>query len=407
MSISLNQSSKLRILVVDDEAAFIYQTTDCLERAGYEVVVARNGREALSIADRGDVDLILLDVIMPVLNGVEVTKILKRNPLTKNIPIIVISTMTEYKERVEFFRIGANDYMPKPIDNGELLARSELQLSLVRLRREVEAVNASLQQKNRMLEQHMARVEHDLAVARGVQRAIFPPPDLELRNLSVHFRHFSSENLHSDYFDYQWDEAAGVFNMLVADVSGHGIASALLAAQLKVLFVTLTQQRPSPKEFMDEVNQFSVKFLTEGYYFTAIYSQYRPATKSLVLVNAGHVPLLYLEHGAGKIKQVESNNSPLGFFAGERYTEVELGVQEGDRVVVCTDGLTEHTNGANEMFGIEGVISALRQYGASPPDELAGLIVKQAREFGSAPVFRDDMTLGVVRFGQAQRAGGQ
>lgn len=404
MAISLNQPSKLRILVVDDEAAFIYQTTDCLERAGYEVVIARNGRDALSIADKGDVDLILLDVIMPVLNGVEVTKILKRNPLTKSIPIIVISTMTEYKERVEFFRIGANDYMPKPIDNGELLARAELQLSLVRLRREVEAANASLQQKNRMLEQHMARVEHDLAVARGVQRAIFPPPDMELRNLSVHFRHFSSENLHSDYFDYQWDEAAGVFSMLVADVSGHGIASALLAAQLKVLFVTLTQQRPSPREFMDAVNQFSVKFLTEGYYFTAIYSQYHPTTKRLAMVNAGHVPLLYLEHATGKIKQVESNNSPLGFFAGESYSEVELNVQESDRVVVCTDGLTEHTNGANEMFGIEGVINALRRHGADPPDELAGLIVKQAREFGSAPVFRDDMTLGVVRFGQSVQA---
>jgi phosphoserine phosphatase RsbU/P len=400
MPITLNSASKPRILVVDDESAFIYQTTDCLENVGYEVVVARNGREALSIADKGEVDLILLDIIMPVLNGVEVTKILKRNPLTKSIPIIVISTMTEYKERVEFFRIGANDYMPKPIDNGELLARVDLQLSLVRLRYEVEAANSSLQQKNRMLEQHVARIEHDLAVARGVQRAIYPPPDMELPNLSVHFRHFSSENLHSDFFDYQWDEQAGVFNMLVADVSGHGIASALLAAQLKVLFVTLSQQRPSPKQFMDEVNQISVKFLTDGYYFTAIYFQYRPSSRTLTLVNAGHVPLLYLERGTGKIKQVESSNSPLGFFAGESYSEVQLSVQDNDLVVLCTDGLTEHTNAGNEMFGIERVVQGIRQNSAAEPAELAGLLVLQAREFGSAPVFRDDMTLGVVRFGK-------
>lgn len=400
----LTSSTKPRILVVDDEPAFIFQTTDCLEQIGYEVVVARNGREALTIADKGDVDLILLDIIMPVLNGVEVTKILKRNPLTKDIPIIVISTMTEYKERVEFFRIGANDYMPKPIDSGELLARVDLQLSLVRLRHEVEAANSSLQQKNRMLEQHVARIEHDLAVARGVQRAIYPPSDMALPFLSIHFRHFSSENLHSDFFDYQWDEQAGVFSMLVADVSGHGIASALLAAQLKVLFVTLSQQRPSPKQFMDEINQISVKFLTDGYYFTAIYFQYRPGLKTLTLVNAGHVPMLYLERGSGKIKQVESSNSPLGFFSGESYSEVQLSVQDGDVVVLCTDGLTEHTSASNEMFGIERVIQGLRQNSSSEPAELAGLLVLQAREFGSAPVFRDDMTLGVIRFGAPGQA---
>jgi serine phosphatase RsbU (regulator of sigma subunit) len=398
MSVTLNPSSRSRILVVDDEPAFIVQTKECLESHGYDVAVARNGRDALSLADRGGIDLILLDIIMPVLNGVEVTKILKRNPLTKDIPIIVISTMTEYKERVEFFRIGASDYMPKPIDNGELTARVSLQLQLVRLRKEVEAANSSLQQKNRMLEQHVARIEHDLAVARGVQRAIYPPQDTEYDLLSVHFRHLSSENLHSDFYDYMWDEAAGVFNMLVADVSGHGIASALLASQLKVLFVTLSQQRPTPKQFMDEVNQISVKFLIEGYYFTAIYVQYKPAAKQLTLVNAGHVPLLYYEQASGKIKQVESTNSPLGFFAGEQYEEARLSVQPGDIAVVCTDGLTEHTNAANEMFGLDGIIGVLRQYGSSPPGELAGWFIKQAREFGAAPVFRDDLTLGVLRF---------
>jgi CheY-like chemotaxis protein len=104
------RTARSRVLVVDDELAFINQTKDCLEQHGYEVITARNGKDALAILDREKVDLVLLDIIMPLLNGVEVTKIIKRNPSTREIPVIVISTMTEYKDRVEFFRIGANDY---------------------------------------------------------------------------------------------------------------------------------------------------------------------------------------------------------------------------------------------------------------------------------------------------------
>ena len=187
---------------MDDEPVFLSQVQECLHRSNYDVVLARNGREAIAQVDKGHFDLILLDIIMPVLNGVEVTKILRRNPLTKDIPIIVVSTMTEYKDRVEFFRIGANDYMPKPIDNGELLARVDLQLQVLRLRSEVEHANDALKQKNRMLEQHLARIEHDLAVARSVQRALLPQDVHHFDDLSIYYQQLSCENLGSDFVDY-------------------------------------------------------------------------------------------------------------------------------------------------------------------------------------------------------------
>jgi len=397
MGVSSNPRATPRILVVDDEPVFVHQTTECLRAEGYDVVAARNGREAIAIADKGGIDLILLDVIMPVLNGVEVTKILKRNTLTSEIPIIVISTMTEYKDRVEFFRIGASDYMPKPIDNGELLARVSLQLQLVKLRGEVEEANRALQQKNRMLEQNIARIEHDLSVARSLQRAIYPAPEAEFPGLSLHFWHESSENLRSDYFDYLQDES-GTIHVIIADVSGHGIASALLAAQFKVLFVGLARQGLAPREFMEQVNQLLVSFLTEGYYFTAIYLQYHPARRQLSLVNAGHVPLLYRERAGGRIRQVESTNSPLGFFAPEKYAEVQIPVAPGDLVMLLTDGLTEHSNAAGAMFDIEGVIACLKEHGAGSPRELLHHTIRRAKEFGATPVFSDDLTLGVMAF---------
>jgi phosphoserine phosphatase RsbU/P len=397
MGVTMPNEVKARVLVVDDEPAFLYQTQECLEKRGYEVVAVRNGKDALALADRQSFDLILLDIIMPGLNGVEVTKILRRNPRTKDIPVIVISTMTEYKDRVEFFRIGANDYMPKPIDSGELIARVDLQLQMVRLRSEVEAANEALTQKNHMLEQHVARIEHDLGVARKVQRSLLPTQEAQFPELDVHLRHHSCEDLGSDFIDYTHDDS-GLFHMIIADVSGHGIASALLAAQLKVLFLTMTKRGHRPSRFMEEINGLSEHFLTEEYYFTAIYMQYSPATGVLTMVNGGHPPLLYFEKSTGEVRQIDSRNAPLGFFNGEKYEEITLRPQSGDVMLMFTDGLIEHTNSANEMFEVQRVHAVFKPQASTAPDGLAETLVKQARDFGNSPVFSDDVTIGVLRF---------
>jgi sigma-B regulation protein RsbU (phosphoserine phosphatase) len=394
------RTARSRVLVVDDELAFINQTKDCLEQHGYEVITARNGKDALAILDREKIDLVLLDIIMPLLNGVEVTKIIKRNPATREIPVIVISTMTEYKDRVEFFRIGANDYMPKPIDNGELMARVELQLSLIRLRGEVEEANQALLQKNRMLEQHVARIENDLAVARNVQRALLPEPDRKLEGVKVTFKHMSSENLGSDFVDYLIDDN-GIFHMIFDDVSGHGIASALFASQLKVLFVSMTARTLPPRTVMDQINHLSQRFMTKGYYYTAIYLQYDRRSRQLVLVNAGHPPLLLLEKATGKVKQVESSNSPLGLFPNEKYHDVQLTVGPGDKALLFTDGLTEHVNAANEMFEVTRVVKSLRQSSELGSLGIINQLLKEAKDFGSVPVFTDDVTVAVVDFDEA------
>jgi serine phosphatase RsbU (regulator of sigma subunit) len=397
MGVTLAHGEVPAILVVDDEPVFIQQTQTCLESQGYKVIVARNGRDALALIDKQKVDLILLDVIMPMLNGVEVTKILKRNPQTKNIPVIVISTMTEYKDRVEFFRIGANDYMPKPIDNGELLARVDLQLQLVKLRSEVQSANDRLTSYNRQLEKQMARIEHDLAVARSVQRALLPKSQAEFPGVQVLYEQMTREDLGSDYLDYLLDEN-GIFHLIIADVSGHGIAPALVASQLKVLFVSMGQKRTSASAFMEQINRLAGRFLIEGYYFTAIYMQYDAARHKMEVVNAGHTPLLLLERATGKIKQVRSHNVPIGFDDNEQFSANTFPITPGDRILLITDGILEHPNKANEMFDVTGVAKVLKQQAARRAPELLSEILKAAREFGTVPVFADDVTMCVLDF---------
>jgi serine phosphatase RsbU (regulator of sigma subunit) len=394
-------TSTPRILVVDDEPTFINQTRDCLEQHGYDVVAARNGKDALAIADEGNVDLILLDIIMPVLNGVEVTKILKANPRTMGIPIIVVSTMTEYKERVEFFRIGANDYMPKPIDNGELIARVNLQLQVTRLRRQVEEANEHLTQKNHLLQQYVSRIEHDLAVARSLQRTLQPPAIKQLSGAAFSFEHISSEDLGSDYVDYLIDDG-GVLHLIMADVSGHGIPSALLAAQFKVLFINTARKGRSLADVLGRLNRSAVNFLTEGYYFTAQYLQYEHSTGALSVGNAGHIPFLLYERETGKTKLVESTNTPLGFIEEEQYRSVSFHPKPGDLAVLLTDGLTEHRNEAGDMFEISRALDVVKRHADKTPSEIVKALIKASRDFGNLPLYQDDVTVCVLRFGDGE-----
>jgi len=267
----------------------------------------------------------------------------------------------------------------------------------VKLRRQVEAANASLMQQNRMLEQYLSRLEHDLSVARSVQRALLPDTEMEGKGLSIHYRHLSSENLGSDYFDYILD-SAGNTHIIIADVSGHGIASALLAAQLKVVFASLIPRKLAPKDFVAEVNKLSVQTLTKGYYFTAVYMVYQPGTQRLSVVNGGHTPVLYYSSADRSVKQVESDNSPLGFFENEEYEEFHFTTRPGDIALLFTDGISEHTNSMNEMFETSRVSAGLVAHAGLQESDLISALVKDARDFGSTPVFKDDLTLAVIKF---------
>ncbi|MCC7478432.1 fused response regulator/phosphatase [bacterium] len=400
MSLSAATTARPRVLLVDDEPAYIMMSKDCLESCGYEVVVARNGRDALAALASGNIDLVLCDIIMPVLNGVEVVKTIRNNPSTRDIPVIVISSMTEYKDRVEFFKLGANDYMPKPIDRGELTARVNMQLQLVHLRREVASMNDTLAAKNSALEGHLSRLEGDLRVARAVQRALLPPASSHIGNIDIYFEHNSTDKLGSDFIDYLVDDR-GELHMIIADVSGHGTASALIAAQLKVLFHEITQRNLDAKGLVNELNTAAVRTLTRGYYFTASYLRYEPLANVLSIVNGGHTPLLYLDRAGSKIRLVESDNSPLGFFAEERYAEIKFNPGEGDMIVMYTDGLTENRNASNLMFDVQGVIDAVKGFRGSSPRELAGSILRSAESFSGNTVtqFGDDVTICVLGFG--------
>ncbi len=122
--------SQAKILVVDDEVDNVRLLEALLLRRGFEVVKARNGAEALQQVDREQPDLILLDVMMPIMDGFEVCKILKDNPETRLIPVVIMTALGQVEDRVKGIEAGADDFLTKPVHRDELLARIHTSLRL-------------------------------------------------------------------------------------------------------------------------------------------------------------------------------------------------------------------------------------------------------------------------------------
>ena len=119
-----------KILIVDDEPFNVDYLEQELEYLGYETISAANGQEALQKVETDAPDLILLDVMMPVMDGLTVCRLLKENEETRFIPIVIMTALDRIEDRVEGIRAGADDFLTKPVDDRELLARIETTLKL-------------------------------------------------------------------------------------------------------------------------------------------------------------------------------------------------------------------------------------------------------------------------------------
>jgi diguanylate cyclase (GGDEF)-like protein len=149
-----------KILIVDDSVESRQLLLRILKKAGYKIFEAADGQEGLTQAAKILPDLILLDIVMPELDGYQVCEALKKDLRTADIPVIFLSAETETKDKIRGLESGGVDYITKPIDRGELLARVQTQLKIRRLTKELIRANIALIKKNAELEGANAAITH-------------------------------------------------------------------------------------------------------------------------------------------------------------------------------------------------------------------------------------------------------
>ncbi len=332
MALALPQKT---ILIVDDTPINIGVISGALKDL-YRTKVATNGEKALAIATGEDKpDLILLDVMMPGMDGYEVCRRLKANPDTRDIPVIFLTGQTGTEDETRGFEVGAVDYIHKPFSEAVVKARVRTHLML----REAHA----------QIARQLVEINIELEMARQIQLSILPRDTPEIQGLDIVARYLPMTSVAGDFYDFIRVDEKHV-GILVADVSGHGLPSALIASMLQVALTAQAGHAADPARVLSGLNQalcgkFEHNFVTAAYVFVDM------EKKQLTYAGAGHPPVLFWRKSSSNVSEVLENGLVLGMIPEATYTSVQLPVAVGDRSVLYTDGIPETKNPSQEEFG--------------------------------------------------------
>jgi sigma-B regulation protein RsbU (phosphoserine phosphatase) len=371
------------ILAVDDSAINLQVVVRTLYGSGHRILVAKDGPTALEIALRASPDLVLLDVMMPGMDGFEVCRALKAKPETRDAAVIFMSARGELSDKVSGLELGAVDYITKPIQAEEVLARVGAHLSRQHL--------------ERALRISRDKLDRELAGAARMQRSILPAAMPEHPRLSFAAYYETSRHAGGDYYDVL---ALGGdrFGIMVADVSGHGAPSAIVMAMIRAVLHTYPGVPDDPPAVLDHINRH-FRFLWESsMYATAVYGVIDAGRGTLRVSSAGHPPpyLLRPRETASPLPV-----DPTMCLIWDELRDIpcpELTLRPGDRVVFYTDGITERQAQDGAMYDTDQFATALTRIGAVASADIVRRIVSEVDQFAGGHEPEDDQTLLVAGF---------
>lgn len=371
------------ILVVDDTPASLRLLTQMLSERGYQVRPAPSGELALAAARAEAPDLILLDIRMPEMNGYEVCAQLKADAGTRDIPVIFISALDEIQDKVRAFSGGGVDYVTKPFQVEEVLARVQAHLALRQLQRE-------LQEANR-------RMTQELALAGEIQASLLPAELPELPGWEWAAMLRPAREMSGDFYDLI-PLADGRLGILMADVVDKGVKAALFMALTWALIRTYAGENPTePAAVLATVNSRILKDTRSGQFVTAFYGVLDPTTGAFTYCNAGHNPPVLLSPTANSpIRMLTRTGMILGVMADQSWGETTIELAPGDVLLFYTDGAADAENSEGVFFGQERLVEIARTHLGRPAQDVQDALVAAIHDFVGDMRQFDDIALMVV-----------
>jgi phosphoserine phosphatase RsbU/P len=371
---------KKTVLLVDDTPANI-QVANSILKDTYNIRIATNGAKALELANvTPSPDLILLDVMMPGMDGYEVCTRLKTAAETREIPVIFLTGQTEIEDETRGFEVGAVDYIHKPFSPAVVQARVRTHLVLRGIREQ--------------LAQQLLAIQKELETARQIQLSILPAEVPKIEGLDIAARYIPMSSVAGDFYDFIIVDEKHL-GILVADVSGHGMPAALIASMLKIALAAQVTHAGDPAQVLLGLNQalcgkFQRHFVTAAYLFVDMEKQ------TLTYAGAGHPPLLLWGRPSEGVRAVVENGLFLGKFPEATYSSVELPLREGDWALLYTDGIPETINHSEIEFGTDRFKEFLESHQSTSADHFADRLLEELSQWSardSGDDLDDDITL--------------
>ena len=323
-------AEKSNILLVDDYAVNLELLEAFLERSGIPMNIykASTGREAFQYVEQLNLDMVLLDVMLPDVSGYEICQCLKGCKQYQNIPIIMITALNDKESMLKGLKSGADEFLTKPVDSHELILRVKNLLKMKSIAND--------------LDNRYSQLHKELVIARELQKSFLPKHIPQYDSLEIEVLYKPSSFISGDFYDF-FELDAQHLGIFICDVKGHGVASAMITATIKFHMHELRNYSYEPDQLLRRLNERLEHFFSttaNDYFVTAFYAILDLRDHSVCYSNAGHsTPFLCKQQELIPLENKEG--LPLGILPEMKYDEQKTFLQKGDELFLYTDGIFE------------------------------------------------------------------
>lgn len=380
-----------KILVIDDDPVIRLILQNTLQSQNYQVQVAANGEDGVQIAKQWQPALVICDWLMPSIDGLEVCRQIKAEPTLTTLFFILLSSRSDLNDRVTGLDTGADDFLTKPIESVELLARVRAGLRLYQSAQDLQQLAQDLQLQKQRLEAEL------LEAAEYVTSLLPQPLTGPIRSEALFV---PSKQLGGDFFDYYWlDPDYLTFYLL--DVSGHGLGAALLSVSIQNLL--RSQSLPGvnfyrPEDVLRGLNEVFQMSEQNPRYFSVWYGIYNRIQQRLSYASAGHPPAVLFSEGDSmpQMQTLKTRGAPIGMLAEAKYLSAQCQISLPSRLFIFSDGAYDLQQSIKVPWGLDPLIQLLKRY--SLEDRPLTALLPEIQAVTGSDTFEDDLSVLQLQF---------
>lgn len=391
----------MNVLIVDDSDAIRMYLYNALLGWKYNVFQAANGKEALDLIIANKIQILIVDWMMPEMDGLELCKQVRNTQLGHYVYLIMLTSRES--ETVTGLSAGADDFMAKPIKLNELQARMRSAERVLSLDNDHAKKHGTLQNEHEKMVSSYQKVQEELAAATKIQQNMLPKSKETALPITVDWYFSPASDVSGDFFNYFVDEQYVYFYHI--DIAGHGISAAMYAIYLNRLLspnkqsdIALGNQRDSefyskPSVVANALNQELCQQDGDcSSYLTMIYGVIDRKTGLTEICRAGH-PYPFLSRKDTKMSFLQDGNLPVGLLDNVNYQSQTFQMSSGDRLIMYSDGIIDCLNSQNEQYSIERFGRLLMNSTTWSDDDLMNNFESEVNQWKGSQEITDDISI--------------
>ena len=340
---------KLSVLVVDDVAYLRAMLREFIAMLGHDVIEAENGVDAIAQFEKHQPNMVLMDMVMPDLDGLEATKAIRKLSGERWVPIIMISADDDLENLVRSLNQGCDDYLIKPV-NLQILAAK------IQAFRRVAAMQAEMDRQREELRGYRDYAEEELNLTEHIMGRLVRRGDQDNQGLQVW-----SDAVQGASGDIVLSALAdnGVQYLMLADATGHGLAAAVTLIPITNVFYAMTSKGFNVATIVEEMNQQVRSFCPVERFVALTLVAVKPQADIIEVWNGGNPPVIVLTERGAIVRAFKSKHMPLGILNDQQFSAATefLHYNGNLQLALFSDGLIEA--GAGEQYGTERLLTVL------------------------------------------------